>query len=139
MRLAELEHGNGVVIDVEPVGDGAGLRRLVDVPVALRSSNLPDELLARHADGVQALRGSTPDDQQELRRAAERGLPRIAWILRTWEADGRERGLLQIREFVTEHVWTEPVELGVDDELLTKLRRAGRLETRRARPARWRS
>ena len=122
MKLTDLTHGRQCTIQVA-VDGSAPLDGLTGKPVrAFQPPDSMDVLLAA-GSGTWAIRGLTAADQGDLNRVLERGRPRVAWIAAA--IPNLDHALiLQIHEFAAEYVWTEPVQLGVDDALLESLRRS---------------
>ncbi len=122
MKLADLTLGRlstiGVAVDGEAAPEG-----LVGMPVRIfHPAESVDALLAA-GPNTWSIRGLSAADQSDLERVLERGRPRVAWIAAAVPNVDRAR-MLQIHEFTSEYVWTEPVQLGVDDALLESLRRS---------------
>lgn len=79
---------------------------------------------------VWEVEGATPRDCETLHRIGLRGLPRLAWLAQatppTRGAAGRNglgHILIQLHEFPVALEWNEPMEIGVDDQLVDDLRK----------------
>jgi hypothetical protein len=133
VKLTDLEHGKITPVQVmlsakheqAIVGArGKPLRMMRPTPAAA-------VLLLDHGQQVWELRGKTIADDDQLHRVIERGLPRIVHMARPRRSGEWLHASLQIHEFQSELIVTEPLELGVDEQLLEKLRTSRRLGGRR--------
>ena len=123
MKVANLTLGRPTTIEVEAVG-GSPLNGLEGVPARVfQPTETADALLVAGA-GTWSIRGVTHADQSELDRVLERGRPLVAWVASALRGKSDPNLMVQIQEFSSENVWTERVELGVDDALVESLRRS---------------
>lgn len=124
MRLSELAHGRVSTIEVE--ADGAGSADgLSGVPLRIFQPDASDEALLAGGGEAWAIHGASPRDESELDRVLEAGRPRVVWVAANRPSDRSDAALsIQVHEFTSENLWTEPVTLGVDEAVLESLRRS---------------
>lgn len=122
MKFADLAHGRRYTIQVALDGE-SGLDGLEGMPVRVFQPTESLDVLLAVGSRTWSIRGLTAADQGDLERVLERSRPCVAWIAAAIPNVDHAR-ILQINEFASEYVWTEPVELGVDDALLASLRRS---------------
>ena len=123
MKLVDITHGRSTTIDVEAIG-AAALVGPGEISLRLFKPDEGDEILLAGAGAVAAIRGRTPRDDSELERVLERGRPRVVWAAAGRSSEAAQYLTVQIHEYITESVWGEPVELGVDDATLESVRRS---------------
>lgn len=121
MKATELTHGLQHTVQVTMDGE-APLEGAAGVPIRIFQPAESLDVLAASGSHTWSIRGLNATDQGELDRLLDRGRPFISWIVAASAGDPHAR-VLQIHEFPSDYVWTEPIELGVDDALVAALKR----------------
>lgn len=124
MRISELQQGRIDVLDIEQVNEAPFAEEWTPrSEVILQYSEAEGWLLQRN-DWICAIQGSTGDYKDILHRLAIRRLPYLAWIVQRIPPKGKNNGLsIQIHEFSGVHHWSDPIEIGLNDQSMESLRR----------------
>ena len=79
---------------------------------------------------VRVIEGAAPPDLDTLRQVGNSGLPRLVWLAQATPPAGGSSGrhrpgciLVQVHEFPAALAWDEPMEIGVDTQLVDDLRK----------------
>ncbi len=136
MKLTELEHGRITPARVTlSVRHEPALAGVADVPLRLLRPTPASAILLARAQHVCELRGSSIADEDQLHAIVERGLPRVVHLTTPRRERDELHAIVYVHEFHSELVTAEPLELGIDERLLEKLRSSRRLGARGDLPA----
>ncbi len=124
MRIFELQQGRTYVLDIEQVNEAPFTEEWTPrSEVILQHSEAEGWLLQRN-DWICAIQGSTGDYKDILHRLAIRRLPYLAWIVQRIPPKGKNNGLsIQIHEFNSVHNWSDPIDIGLNDQSMESIRR----------------
>ena len=140
MKISDIQHGKSTVVEVVPVSPGKfGTLHALD-EAELYSSGLESDALLRIGQDSWTIEGMDAHHDELLRRILLRGLPRVAWVaaLRPGESPPATASLvLEVREFPSDNVWPEPVELGVDEKVVEFARKKRRRLSALADVVKW--
>ncbi len=125
MKISEIQRGKATVLEVHPVskGDFGTLAALAEVE--LFSSGLESESLLRVGEEAWAIEGVDAHQQDLLGGVLLRALPRVAWVAARHPKDEKIAAtslVIEVREFPSESVWQQPVDLGVDEKIVEDVR-----------------
>ncbi len=127
MRISDIQRGKETIVEIWPSSaEDFGSSVSVLQEVELFTSELESEALLRIGEESWEVEGANVHHQGFLSDALLRGLPRVSWV-----AARRPKGpgtpatslLLEVREFPSENIWPEPVDLGVDDKVVELVRK----------------
>jgi hypothetical protein len=127
MKISDIQRGKATMVEIRPASAddfGNAVNALQEVD--LFASELESEALLRIGDQSWEIEGVDVHHQGLLDAALLRGLPRASWV-----AARRPKGpgtpattlLLEVREFPSENIWPEAVDLGVDDKVVELVRK----------------
>lgn len=125
MRISDVQRGKPTVLHVvsEAKDDFGALSAMTEVEIF--SSGLESEALLRVGKSTWTIKGMNAHHQDLLSGVLGRALPRVAWVAAREPTDEKVAAtslVLEIREFPSENVWPEPVELGVDEKVVEAVR-----------------
>lgn len=125
MRISDVQRGKSTVLEVVPAskGDFGTLAALTEVD--LFSSGLESEALMRVGELSWAIEGANANQQEQLGGVLLRSLPRVAWVAARHPNDEKVAAtslVIEVREFPSENVWPQPVDLGVDEKVAEYVR-----------------
>ena len=125
MNVSDVIHGRVVTVDLRCEDDMCFPDGLVPKSEVFLTDGRGGELRLRAGAETWGVKGAEPRDRDTLRQIGVRGLPRLAWLVRTAApAGGRaDRVLVRVHEFPAAFVWDDPVDIGVDDRIIEDLRR----------------
>lgn len=123
MKIHEVAVGTHTLVEVRPENGDFG-----DVPVRqevdLFWSDLADEALLKIGDDTWTIEGTNQHQARLLGELIQRNLPRVAWVAsRVPKTKSATSLVLEVREFPSEHRWTESMDLGVDEKIVADIRR----------------
>ncbi len=127
MKISDIQRGKATMVEIRPASAddfGNAVSSLQEVD--LFASELESEALLRIGEQSWEIEGIDVHHQGLLNAALLRGLPRVSWV-----AARRPKGpgtpattlLLEVREFPSENIWPEAVDLGVDDKVVELVRK----------------
>ncbi|MDF1552528.1 MAG: AAA domain-containing protein [Deferrisomatales bacterium] len=125
MRISDVQRGKPTALEVVPAskGDFGPLTAMTEVE--LFSSGLESEALIRVGEAAWAIDGANAHQQELLEGVLLRALPRVAWIAARHPNDEKVAAtslVIEVREFPSENVWPQPVDLGVDEKIVEHVR-----------------
>ncbi len=125
MRISDVQRGKPTVLQVVPGSkdDFGPLPAMAEVEVF--SSGLESEALLRVGKSTWTIEGANAHHQDLLSGVLARALPRVAWVAAREPTDEKVAAtslVLEIREFPSENVWPQPVDLGVDEKVVEAVR-----------------
>ena len=118
MRISDVQRGKPTVLKVVPGAKDDFGPLPVMTEVKIYSSGLESEALLCVGKSTWTIEGSNAHHQDLLAGVLLRALPRVAWVAAREPSDekvGATSLVLEIREFPSENVWPQPVDLGVDE------------------------
>lgn len=125
MRISDVQRGKPTVLQVVPGAkdDFGPLAAMTEVEIF--SSGLESEALLRVGKSTWTIEGANAHHQDLLSGVLVRALPRVAWVAAREPRDEKVAAtslVLEIREFPSENVWPQPVDLGVDEKVVEAVR-----------------
>ena len=117
MKISDVQGGKHTVLEVVPAAkdDFGAIVALTEVD--LFSSDFESEMFLRAGKSSWAIKGADAHQQRLLRGVL---LPRVAWVAAHYPKD--KKLVVEVREFPSEYVWSEPVDLGVDEKVVDYVR-----------------
>ena len=129
MNISEIQHGRSTIVEVVPVSsENFGTLHALE-EAHLYSSGLESEALLRIGRDSWTIEGMDAHNDDLLRSTLLRGLPQVAWVATRHPKDAGLASIslvLEVREFPSENIWTEPVEFGVDEKIVETARKKRR-------------
>jgi hypothetical protein len=126
MRVSDIQRGKLTVVEVKPAsGDNFDAVSTLD-EVELFASEMESENLIRVGPMSWSIEGVDAHQQELLDDILLRALPKMAWVTARHPKDRAVPAtslLIEVREFPSENLWYEPVELGVDEKLVELVRK----------------
>ena len=121
MRISDVQRGKPTVLQVVPGAkdDFGPLPAMTEVEIF--SSGLESEALLRVGKSTWKIEGANVHHQDLLSGVLVRALPRVAWVAAREPRDEKLAAtslVVEIREFPSENVWPQPVDLGVDEKVV---------------------
>ena len=127
MKISELEQGRICVFDIEQVNEAPFSKQWTPGSEVILCYSEAEGWLLQRNDLVCAIQGSTGDYKDILHGLATRRLPYLAWIVQRIPPTGDNIGLsIQIHEFSGVHNWSDPIEIGLNDQSIESIRRQRR-------------
>lgn len=125
MRISDIQLGRSITLELRPAsgGDFGALAALTEVH--LFSSDLETDALMRVGETAWTVEGTNTHQQEVLNGILRRALPRVAWVVARHPNDGKLAAtslVIEVHEFPSEHVWPQPVELGIDEKIVDSVR-----------------
>ena len=125
MRISDFQLGKPTILEVVPgfKGEFGALSAMAEVEIF--ATGLESEALLRVGKSTWTIEGANAHHQDLLGSVLLRALPRIAWVAAREPRDEKVAAtslVLEIREFPSENVWPEPVDLGVDEKVVESVR-----------------
>ncbi len=126
MKISDVQRGKSTIVEVQPAsGDDFGALSALS-EVELFASELESEALLRAGKISWAVEGVDAHQHGLLADVLLRALPKVAWVAARRPKDGAVPAtslILEVREFPSENIWPEPVDLGVDDKVVELVRK----------------
>lgn len=125
MRISDVQRGKPTVLEVVPGSKGSFGALPAMTEVEIYSSGLESEALLRVGTSTWTIEGANAHHQDLLGGVLLRALPRVAWVAAREPSDEKVAAtllVLEIREFPSENVWPQPVDLGVDEKVVESVR-----------------
>ena len=126
MKISDAQYGKKEIIEVRPssADDFGTLNTLAEVN--LYRAEMESEALLRAGEASWTVEGVDAHHQERLNTLLGRPSPRVAWV-----ATRRPKGnnlpatslIVEVREFQSQHIWPEPVDLGVDEKIVEVVRK----------------
>jgi hypothetical protein len=125
LRISDVQRGKATIVQVVPgsKGDFGALSAMAEVEIY--ASGLESEALLRGGKSTWTIEGANAHHKGLLGGVLLRALPRIAWVAARDPRDEKVAAtslVLEIREFPSENVWPQPVDLGVDEKVVESVR-----------------
>jgi len=126
MKISDVQRGKSTVVEVKPStsGDFGALGALAEVD--LFASELESEALIRAGKTSWSVEGVDARQQDLLSGVLVRALPRVAWVAARRPKDRNVPAtsvIIEVREFPSENIWPQPVDLGVDEKVVEMVRK----------------
>ena len=129
MKISEIPYGKHTLLEVQPIAENDFGFISPQTEVKLFSNSLDSELLMRVGKSAWGIEGIDKHHQELLTGILARALPRIAWVVSLDPNDSKlaaKSVVLEVREFPSEHIWPDPVDLGIDEKVVEHIRRKRR-------------
>lgn len=129
MRVCDIERGEASTIELKFAGKESIEEPIIPLnEVHLFSSDLSNAVSLRFEDRAWEVQGVDDHHQRLLEKLTTRNLPKVAWIAAVIRGNGKDPGsiVLEIREFPSEYIWPDAVDLGVDEKILEAIRQKRR-------------
>lgn len=125
MKISDIQLGKATLIEVTPIsiGDFGILAALTEVEIF--STGIESEALMRVSKDSWAIKGRNAHQQELLDALLLRALPRVAWVAARHPKDEKLAAtslIIEVREFPSEYVWPQPVDLGIDEKIVEDVR-----------------
>ncbi|HHH28826.1 MAG TPA: hypothetical protein ENK57_10850, partial [Polyangiaceae bacterium] len=125
MKISDVQRGKSTVLEVVPAAKDDFGTITSQTEVELFSSGLESEALMRVGKSSWAIEGANAHQQELLAGVLLRALPRVAWVAARHPNDDKLAAtslVVEVREFPSENVWPQPVDLGVDEKVVEYVR-----------------
>lgn len=125
MKISDIQLGRSITLELCPAsgGDFGALAALAEVH--LFSSDLETDALMRVGETAWTVEGTNTHQQELLDGILRRAIPRVAWVVARHSNDGKRAAtslVIEVHEFPSEHVWPEPVDLGINEKIVDSVR-----------------
>lgn len=126
MKVSDVQYGKAKIIEVRPssADDFGALSALVEVD--LYRAEMESEVLLRAGGASWTIEGVDAHHQELLNNLLVRSSHRLAWIVARRPKDNNLPAaslIVEVREFQRQHIWYEPVDLGVDEKIVEVVRK----------------
>lgn len=125
MKISDVQRGKSTVLEVVPAAKDDFGTITSQTEAELFSSGLESEALMRVGKSSWAIEGANAHQQELLAGVLLRALPRVAWVAARHPNDDKLAAtslVVEVREFPSENVWPQPVDLGVDEKVVEYVR-----------------
>ncbi|MFH1882318.1 MAG: AAA domain-containing protein [Planctomycetota bacterium] len=125
MKISDIQLGRSTTLELRPVSEDHFSALEVLAEVHLFSSDLETDALMRVDETTWTVEGINTHQQELLRGMLRRAIPRVAWVMARHSSDGKlaaESLVIEVHEFPSEHVWPQPIDLGIDEKVVDSVR-----------------
>jgi hypothetical protein len=121
MKVSDIRYGKQTFVEIKPSSqdDFGELSALTEIEVF--STELESESLLRVGEKAWSIEGINSKNQELLNGLLRRALPRISWIIARYPKQSNvlaTKLTLELREYPSDNIWPEPVEIGIDEKIL---------------------
>jgi hypothetical protein len=126
MKPSDIQYGETTTVEIRPMSEldfGRYVQPLTQV--FLLSSELSDNAILQVGETSWNVEGIDAHHQELLNRLVVKNLPNLAWVGAAFSNKQNQESqslLLEIREFPVEYIWSDAVEIGLDEKIIEAIR-----------------
>lgn len=119
MKISDIQLGKRKIVEVTVKDRGYVEPILPLTPISIIALEHSDNVHVRIGGKIWIVSAADDHHKNLLDSVMERNLPRIAWVISSRLSRNGETSslLIEIREFPSSFIWSETVEIGVDEEI----------------------
>jgi hypothetical protein len=125
MKISDIERGEATIVELSLL-DNSGFGKPIAAlsEVNLYSSEMGNALLLQIDDNTWEVSGTDDHEQNTIERLIARNLPRVAWVATgiPQNSSNPTSIVVEIREFPSQYVWSDTINIGVDEKILDAMR-----------------
>ena len=127
MKVSDVQHGDKTILElISADGEkfGSEIKYLSEAKLSVTNSD--GRVLLRIEDSAWEVRGSDEHQQSLLKRLITNNLPKLTWVVSVVTARAEsevEAIIIEVREFPSEYIWHDPIDIGVDEKVRDLMRK----------------
>ncbi len=126
MNVSDIRYGKQTIIEIKPTSqdDFGELSALTEVD--FYSTELESEILLSIGEKAWSIEGANPRNHELLNSLIRRSLPSISWVIARIPKQTSvpaTKLTLEVREYPSDHIWPDAVEIGIDEKILEDVRK----------------
>lgn len=126
MNISDIQRGKVTTIEVKKADEDDFERQIpVHSEVNLQYDDVRNAVLLKlDKENIWSIKGINKQNQNILNRITEQNLPKLCWIATARPKKGNtEHLVIQVHEFPSRYIWSDPVDLGVDEKIVDDIRK----------------